>query len=195
MSTKDNAKGEESKVIKINKWDGGSIKNALDDAVKEALLSMFGYKESFTLVDGRLAICTVAVAIAGFALLWDYLHPFPQSKLVLLACVVGYFIFMGILTLYTTYLEKGIFVVANEQDPAGIDPPSKWEASSSLKKYDDMYELVLTVRDGKSKKVREAKLKKSVAYFFDSEGVLVNDTVRSEVKRMHNSISSNKKIN
>lgn len=66
--------------VKINKWDGSAVKNALDDAVKEVLTKKFNYTENFALMDGRLVLCGVAVGVAMFALLWDYLYPFPQSK-------------------------------------------------------------------------------------------------------------------
>lgn len=31
-------------------------------------------------MDGRLVICSIAVGVAMYALLWDYLYPFPQSR-------------------------------------------------------------------------------------------------------------------
>jgi signal peptidase complex subunit 2 len=65
---------------KVNKWDGSAIKNALDDAVRDILIKKLTLDENFNLVDGRLAICSVAVGIAMLALLWDYLYPFPQSR-------------------------------------------------------------------------------------------------------------------
>lgn len=39
-----------------------------------------GLEENYALMDGRLILCGLAVGVALYALLWDYLYPFPQSK-------------------------------------------------------------------------------------------------------------------
>merc|ERR1712183_985411 len=141
--------GEAKEPVKVYKWDGTAVKNALDDAVKEVMTGKLPYTENFSLMDGRLVICGIAVGVAMLALLWDFLNPFPKSKPVLIGCVGSYFILMGILTLYTTFKEKGIFVVVMQKDPAGMDPDSKWEAASNMKKYDDIYERSLSYTDGR----------------------------------------------
>jgi len=64
--------------VQVFKWDGVAVKNALDDAVREVMTVRLPYLENHGLMDGRLAICAIAVATAMFALLWDFLYPFPK---------------------------------------------------------------------------------------------------------------------
>merc|ERR1711874_822240 len=159
----DKNSGEAKEQVKVYKWDGTAVKNALDDAVKEVMTGKLPYTENFNLMDGRLIICGIAVGVAMFALLWDFLNPFPKSRPILIGCVASYFILMGILTLYTTFKEKGIFVVVMQKDPAGLDPDSKWEVASNMKK--------------------------SVGDFIDENGVICQDIIEPVVMKLYNSLA------
>ena len=185
----------------------------------QAVLEGFHCEEYHGLMDGRLLICTVAVGCALFALAWDYFHPFPLSRPILIVCVLSYpfdsrnwnkyavhvcmlscnnflchmwykcqserkddandacvifpcgdtssksifllaknvnvvyniylimcvmdvswrtlkyFLLMGVLTLYTTYTERGIFLYALEKDKAGVDRDNVFKLSSTLKRW------------------------------------------------------------
>ncbi|KOB59524.1 Signal peptidase complex subunit 2 [Operophtera brumata] len=83
----------------------------------------------------------------------------------------------------------GIFVIAKEK----IGNNNRvWEASSYVKKHDDKYNLVLSLRDAHGK-YREASITKSFANFIDTNGLVAQNLVINEVTKIYNSLSSEKK--
>ncbi|XP_059177432.1 signal peptidase complex subunit 2-like [Physella acuta] len=183
----------DDKPVKIDKWDSGALKNCLDDAAKVVLVDKMGYTQCHMLMNGRLIICTIAIAFAMFALVWDYLYPFPLSRTVLLICVISYFILMAILTVYLTYIEKGIFLVALEKDRARMEPDNKWTLQSTLRKYDDTYHLTMSYTDGKTQEERSQSISKCVANFFDEKGTFCQDLFHPVIEKLKQDLSNDKK--
>ncbi|UJR35871.1 hypothetical protein I4U23_028614 [Adineta vaga] len=181
-----------NKPIKVNKWETNAVKNALDDACKKFFKETLNYTEIYSLMDRRLYISFIACLVSLFALVYDWLNPFPKSRSILIICVISYFTLMGILTFYMQFIESGKFFIGKLVDKTGIDPGSRCTLSSKLKKYDDKYAFTLEYNDGKDKSMNSSgAFIRSVGNYFDENGVLCYDRFTSDLKNIYDQARSN----
>lgn len=164
-----------TEIMTVDKWDAGQVKNVLDEMAKQITLQHFKYDESNFLVDIRLFLCALPVGAAFFALIYDFLHPFPESAGVLKACVYAYIVLIAILTLYSTFVESNTILIAYKKGKNKI----KIKLLSKMKRFDDQYTLTL---EGPKKK---STWTKSVGNYFDVNGVFVQSRFEQDVIKLH----------
>lgn len=170
-----------SDTITVDKWDGGQVKNVLDETAKQVILQHFKYDESNLLVDIRLLLCALPVGAAFFALIYDFLHPFPESASVLRICVYAYIVLIIILTLYSTFIESNTILIAYKKGKNKL----KIKLLSKMKRFDDQYTLILESQKSKN------SWTKSVGNYFDVNGVFVQDRFEQDVVKLHKGTKNN----
>ncbi|XP_065646989.1 signal peptidase complex subunit 2 [Hydra vulgaris] len=184
---------KEPAVIKVDKWDGNSLKNAIDDAIRKIFLNDLKYTENNKYVDIRLALSTLGCSMSLLALVYDYLNPFPLSKYVLIFCVLSYFTLMSILTLFMTFIEKNIILCASQKESSGLDPDSEWKISTTMKRFSNIFTFDISKLDGTTTKKYNASFSKCVSSWVDEKGVVVIDLLKADILKCHESITSSKK--
>lgn len=100
---------------------------------------------------------------------------------------------LKILNFYLNFKIFKLLYFIYFRDPAGFNPDLIWEASSYLKRYDDKYNLVLSVRSMATGNVNETSVTKSVANFIDVNGVVIPELIENVVTNMHDSLTIQRK--
>eukprot|EP01112_Ceratiomyxa_fruticulosa_P014846 TRINITY_DN4301_c0_g1_i1.p1 TRINITY_DN4301_c0_g1~~TRINITY_DN4301_c0_g1_i1.p1 ORF type:complete len:189 (-),score=49.65 TRINITY_DN4301_c0_g1_i1:94-660(-) len=172
-----NNKVEEIVPVKaVNLYDGVNMKILIDDAVVR-YFKKTGLEEDFTYTDIKLLLGTIACALALLAQF--YPHPFPNNKVILILCAIGYFTCTGILQyIASVKVKETIFFSKQINKIGGI------VLSSSLPKYEDKYTLTLSFRTPPDQAV---VLTKSISSWFDSDGYLREDLLAKDLKNLRKS--------
>lgn len=178
---------EEQVYHVVDKWDSGQVKSILDESAKQILLDRFKYEESNLLVDFRLFLCALPVVAAFYALIYDFLHPFPESASVLKLCVEAYIVLMVILSIYSTFVECNTIMIGYKK-PRGKGKGAKSmkiRLISKMKRFDDIYTLIIESPNSKK------ECKKSVGSYFDVNGVFVEKNFEKDVLNLHKGVKIN----
>lgn len=141
------------------------LKNTSDDAIPTYLNSL-QFKQSHKLADVRLALGYTAFAICAATFYWDYKLGFESTKLYTTIAVILYSIINGFLTFWIWGVEKGAIYIGTAPSGESVS------ISSSTTKHVPIYKLVIKTT-GKDGKVKETKIEKSFAEWFDAAGHFV----------------------
>jgi len=171
------------KPVVVENYDKVAVKNGLDDMLRSQFTSKYQVKETFVTRDTRLVICFVACLFSGFACLWDYLHPFPESKMVLAVCSLSYFTITGLLYIWEWCVEKGTFF---EGEISG----GKMKLSSFIPRYSGNYTLTgeSTIGDEKA----EIKFTKCISTWIDENGKILPELVEKETDAIYSALFKTK---
>ncbi|KAF7816353.1 putative signal peptidase complex subunit 2 [Senna tora] len=165
---------------KVNLLDHHSIKHILDESASEVVTSR-GFVEDVRLSNVRLFIGTIIIVIALFAQF--YKKKFPENKDFLIACIVLYIVFNGLLQLIIFTKEKNAILFT--YPPAESFTSTGLVVSSKLPRFSDMYTLTIASADPKSISANEpVHLTKSVTRWFTKDGILVEGLFWKDVEAL-----------
>eukprot|EP00049_Salpingoeca_infusionum_P018743 m.358597 g.358597 ORF g.358597 m.358597 type:complete len:207 (+) comp18193_c0_seq1:136-756(+) len=95
----------------VNKWDHRALThNVVDIVTQETEALLPDHHAKHTNTDVKLAILFLACAFAGYACVYGFLVPHPESSFVVGVCVIAYFVLTALFTVYTWFFESGCIV-------------------------------------------------------------------------------------
>ena len=112
--------GKTPELLEIDATFAGSLYSRTDllKVLAEYLndaLPRVGYQEDHFWTNVRIVLC---MACCGFGLYGQFGTKFPQDRMILGGCVVGYFLFSGILTIFDYFILKSSVICLKIKDSA-----------------------------------------------------------------------------
>ena len=167
---------DEEKPVKVEKYDKVAVKNGIDDMIRKVLNTKYNMSESFRTRDTRLLICALACTFSLAGVIYDYLYPFPASKLVLGVCSLSYFTITSLLYIWEWFVEKGTFY---EGSLKGLNI----KLSSSMKRFCGVYHMRGESED------HCVEFNKCISTWLNEEGTILPEKIEKEVDEIYAQLS------
>eukprot|EP01104_Vermistella_antarctica_P003179 TRINITY_DN13350_c0_g1_i1.p1 TRINITY_DN13350_c0_g1~~TRINITY_DN13350_c0_g1_i1.p1 ORF type:complete len:179 (-),score=24.98 TRINITY_DN13350_c0_g1_i1:55-591(-) len=159
-------------VTSVDLYNQTMIKQTLDDTVVRVVTEDRGYPEDHTFTDIKIAL---GIFITGLALYTHFGLPWPDSKMIVYACVAAYG--LAWLLLQALFIfgigDYFLFTKASTTNPKG-----GLQARSELAKYDTPYALTLVYRNDNK---HQATAKLDVTDYFTVDGDFLKARFTKEV--------------
>jgi signal peptidase complex subunit 2 len=164
---------------RVDLGDGAAIKRILDETAGQEVLHSVN-REDFTVSNLKLGLGVLTCCWALLAQFYPKKYPHNWHVLVLsLAC---YLVCTASLSALSWFMERDSFLFACKVP--GQQQGSILSLASLMPKYQDMYTLQFQSRDSLISKPRMVtELSNSVTKYFDSEGLLLEDAFRQDVRQ------------
>eukprot|EP00126_Sphaerothecum_destruens_P009333 Sdes_comp20485_c0_seq1m14867 len=175
---------EDTPVVKVDKYCIPSVKNALDDGIKNAISKVCGFEESFWITDLKLFICILGSLFAFIAVGYSYFVPYPLCKPVLTFCVALYFSITLSLSLFVFFVEKDIIMIGkktNEDDSTEYHI----KISTVLPRYSEFLTITATLTENSSSSVPKTHtIKRSIANWIDESGYVAEEILTKDIRHL-----------
>lgn len=172
---------DDSKPVVVEKYDKVAVKNGIDDLTRKILNKKYNVTETYKTRDTRLAICSLACVFSLCGVVYDYLHPFPESKVVLGICSLSYFTITGLLYVWEWFVEKGTFY-------EGTLDGNTIRLSSMIPRYSGNY----TLKGESTTGAVNMEYTKCISTWLAEDGTIVSDLVEAQVDQIYKSLFKSK---
>uniref|UniRef100_A0A0N4ZE32 Signal peptidase complex subunit 2 n=1 Tax=Parastrongyloides trichosuri TaxID=131310 RepID=A0A0N4ZE32_PARTI len=183
----------EEEIVKVSKWDGPTVRMTINDVLRKEISKKFPWTERQLVTDIKLLISLISVLFAAYACYYDWYNSYPKSKLVITICAPSYFVLMGVLWLYTYFIEGNAFYYGVEKVGKGGKQLRYWKVSSEMGRYDDKYTLIVTYTQGE--RSGTYKITKSIGSYITEEGQIVSAAVMADLNQLINEAFPSEKKN
>ncbi|GLE05984.1 hypothetical protein PINS_up015195 [Pythium insidiosum] len=101
---------------RVDVGDQNAVKNMMDDAIVEFFQEHSEFAVHYGWDNTKLLLMVIACAIAGVS--HFYRPPHVPEHLIVLACVVAFFVIHGLLFTYATFIEGDILLRVSRKEPS-----------------------------------------------------------------------------